>query len=208
MPPVSDASIFSLILMPIIYDILLYAVYFSGKMPGISAGGAAIAIIFVVFDANLLRRAGYEPLRSAMAWGLLFYPVYIYQRSVRLMRKKTLFFLSLAVLLVPVLTGFAWPFLDDQDLEEAAVEMTNSILAFLQPEITVQCTSAKLEKRLPWARFEVISNLDDGKEIKLPLKQSWQYVRADGDKNIVFPEEIGIMLLKKASDIQKSGIRQ
>ncbi|MDR1916655.1 MAG: DUF4339 domain-containing protein [Synergistaceae bacterium] len=197
---VSGVWIWVLIAIPIFADLLNFAVYFAGKMPSRTAMLPLIAIL-VAMDGTVLQKAGFQPVKNALGYAVLFYPAYLFKRSRRLARKQTLFALSLLMFLFPVATSFVCPLLDKKDIEPLGVQIVNQILLPLHPETTVECTRVTLERRLPWAKFDVTAHLSDGRTMELLLEQSWNTLQP---KTIHLPEDLGsIFIMKKFKGIQK-----
>jgi hypothetical protein len=166
-----------LIAIPILADLIGFAVYFAGKMPPRTAFMIPFICILVTMDGTILQKIGFQPVRNALGYAMLFYPMYLFKRSRRLARKQTLFALSLVMFLFPVATIFVLPVLDDKDIEDVGTKIVNQILLPLRPEATVECARVTMKKRLPWAKFDVTAHLSDGRTMELLLGQSWNTLR-------------------------------
>jgi hypothetical protein len=153
----------------------------------------------IVIDTGALQKLGYQPLKDALIWGILLYPVYLYKRARRLLQKQTLFFFSLFIAIVPTIGAeLIWPLLDRKDIETVGARITNQLLPFAN---AAECTSAELVKRMPYCKYEVAAHLSDGRTVIVPLVQSWKNMNLDLEK---ISGDLSLILLEKALEIEKA----
>lgn len=187
LPAVSNILVWILVAVPLISSLIMYAFYFSGRLPANSVFLFPLVAALVTGDNVMLEKAGYQPIKNTFLWLMFFYPGYLFNRAKRLAQKQIFFALSLVMMAVSVAGFFAWPTLENKDVEGVAVNITDQVLTLLYPGATLKCERATLEKRFPWAVFEVTVHLSDGRQMRLYLKQSWDKLSIDPAR--VSPED-------------------
>ena|GEM_PF-5745842 len=198
---VPDYWIWLGVFAPLFYAFAAYYMYFMGFEVRFGIWMSALFILIIIADCSLIARIGYKPPLTAIVYTVIcsyvfFCPmIYLYFRNNQLRRKQTSTWASTACLLFIVSMSIVWPLFTNRDIEGISVSLFNSVLQPLNPEITVECMSATVQKRLPEAKFEIIGRLSDEREIEITLKQSWRNFSSVG--KIIMPEDIEAALSKK-----------
>lgn len=203
---VPDYWMWTAVFIPLLLAIVVYFVYFSGRepiSPGI--GGVLIGAGFMYADCSLMIKRGYKPPFREITYSIFFAPmVYFYYRSKQLKRRQTPAWMSAACLLLIVGMADAWPMFDNKDVEEIGARIFNAILQPMRPEVTAQCVSASVEKRLPGMKFRVVGHLSDGEEMKMTLVQSWRRLTLyskDGMVDILLPNDIAAVFITRMENL-------
>jgi hypothetical protein len=189
------------VFVPFLVVAVLYALYFAGWMPFentkfIGAIMTVTVLIAATFDAIVIERKGYKLRMEAIVYIPIFgYPIYFYYRNKLLRRKQIAALVSLGCMLLSMVIFFSFPLCTDKGIEEAGIKIINNMLQPLRPEITAECTSVSLQKRLPGAKFEIVGHLSDSEKIEMTLVQSGRYLRLS-EKDIKMTEKISLAFLK------------
>ncbi|MCL2147631.1 MAG: DUF4339 domain-containing protein [Synergistaceae bacterium] len=189
---------------PLLYAFASYYMYFLGFEARLGLWMSALFILLMIADCSLIVRKGYKPPLTALIYTVIcayvfFCPmIYLYYRNNQLRRKQTPTWASAACVLLIFCMSITWPLRTNRDIEMISVNVFNSILQPLHPEITVECVSASVQKRLPEMKFEIIAHLSDEREIEITLKQSGKNFSSEGKINI--PEDIEAALERKQNE--------
>ena len=186
---------------PLFYAFTSYYMYFMGFEARLGLWMSALFILLMIADCSLIARKGYKPPLTALIYTVIcayvfFCPmIYLYYRNNQLRRKQTSTWASAAFLLLIIYMSVTWPLFTNREIERISVNLFNAILQPLHPEITVECVSAAVQKRLPDTKFEIVGRLSDEREIEITLKQSWKNFSSEG--KIKMPEDIEAALTRK-----------
>ena len=198
------------VFIPLLFTAILYYAHYIGREPSdISLMIGFIAACWMAMDCAVMNKRGYKPPTRAILYAILLAPmIYFYYRNKQLRRRQTSTLVSAICLLLIIGMAFAWPRLDNRDIEDFSVRLFNAKLQPLRPEITAECISASVQKRHPGMKFEVVGHLSDGQEMRMTLVQSWQSLMPHADEmgrtNVVMPIDIGTVLKERFDEIMRN----
>ena len=196
---------------PLFFTAILYYTYYIGREPvDIRLRIIFIAACWMVVDCAVMDERGYKPPSRAIFYASFLAPMYFYYRNKQLRRRQTSTLVSAICMLLIIGMAFAWPRLDNSEIEYYSVRLFNARLQPMLPDITTECISASVQKRHPGMKFDVVGHLSDGQEMRMTLVQSWQRLTAHAEierTNVVTPIDVDAVFRERRNEIIRSAIR-